>query len=301
MAWILYLFGSGGALFLGAGLIGLAVLLLPQARGWRRTVWAMSARLGLVIAALSAVPFSLWLYAAAIAVTVAWLWRERKPDPPACDLIVKPAEPTRRDYRAFWRWAVGSVWLGIVLIELPYHITPKLEPSGSPPLFVIGDSITAGMGDTREATWPEMLPPRVEVHNLARTGATTAMALAGQAEQIQPGRCIVLIEIGGNDLLGGTSAAQFRSDLDRLLAAVAREDRTLVMFELPLPPLCNAYGRAQRELAARYNVRLIPKRVLIGVLADREATSDTIHLTDRGHRQLADAVWRVIGGAYAEK
>jgi acyl-CoA thioesterase-1 len=300
MAWILYLFGSGWALFLGAGMIGLAVTLLPEAPGWRRTVWAMSARLGLVVAVFSAVPLSLWLYAAAIVVTVVWLWRERRPKLATSDSAARPPEPIRRDWRRILRWAVGSVWLGIVIIEIPFHITPKLEPSGSPPLFVIGDSITAGMGGTREATWPQMLSPQVEVHNLAQTGATTAMALASQANQIPSEKCIVLIEIGGNDLLGGTSAAQFRSDLDRLLAAVSRDDCTLVMFELPLPPLCNAYGRAQRELAAKYNVRLIPKRVLISVLADREATSDTIHLTDHGHRRLADAVWRVIGGAYVE-
>lgn len=300
MAWILYLFGSGWALFLGAGMIGLAVLLLPEARGWRRAVWAMSARLGLVIAVLSAAPLSVWLYAAALAVTMGWLWRERKPESARPASPPQPTEPSGRDWRRILRWAVGAVWLGIALLELPFHMTPRLKPSESPPLYVIGDSITAGMGGTRESTWPELLPPEVEVHNLARTGATTAMALASQANQVPPEKSIVLIEIGGNDLLGGTSAAQFRSDLDRLLAAVSRTDRTLVMFELPLPPLCNAYGRAQRELAARYNVRLIPKRVLIGVLADREATSDTIHLTERGHRQLADAVWRVIGGAYTK-
>ncbi|MCU0876290.1 MAG: hypothetical protein MUF06_00670, partial [Pirellulaceae bacterium] len=66
MAWILYLFGSGLALYLAAGMILLAVLFLPRARGWRRMPLAMSARLGLVVAVLSAVPLSGWLYAAAI-------------------------------------------------------------------------------------------------------------------------------------------------------------------------------------------------------------------------------------------
>jgi acyl-CoA thioesterase-1 len=301
MAWMLYVFGSGLALYLAAGMILLAVIFLPKARGRRRMVLAMSARLAMVVAVLSAVPLSGWLYAVAICVTVGWLWHERKAGSATLNSAAKSSAAPRPNWRRILQMAAGTLWLGMILLELPYQITPRLDRSGSPPLYVIGDSITAGMGGTKEVTWPELLPEHVEVHNLARTGATTAMAVAAQANRIPPTGGLVLIEIGGNDLLGGTSAAQFRTDLDNLLAMLSQENRTLVMFELPLPPLCNAYGRAQRELAAKYNVRLIPKRVLIGILADRQATSDTIHLTEHGHQRLADAVWHVIGGTYAER
>src|SRR4030095_4475663 len=79
MSWALYLFGSGQALFLGAGMILAGVALLPHVKtGWRAAALAMLARLGLVIVVLSAVPLSYWLYGLAIGVTVVWLWRERR-------------------------------------------------------------------------------------------------------------------------------------------------------------------------------------------------------------------------------
>ncbi|MCI0359475.1 MAG: hypothetical protein L0211_13445, partial [Planctomycetaceae bacterium] len=78
MSWVLYLFGSGQALFLGAAMVLAAVALLPRISGWKSAALAMVARLGVVLAILSAVPLSYWLYAAAIGVTVVWLWRERR-------------------------------------------------------------------------------------------------------------------------------------------------------------------------------------------------------------------------------
>ncbi|HEX5106265.1 MAG TPA: hypothetical protein VFV87_20740, partial [Pirellulaceae bacterium] len=91
---------------------------------------------------------------------------------------------------------------------------------------------------------------------------------------------------------------QFERDLDRLLERVAVPGRTIVMFELPLPPLANEYGRIQRRLAAKYGVRLIPKRVFISILAADGTTLDSIHLSDAGHQRMADAVWSIIEPAY---
>lgn len=73
------------------------------------------------------------------------------------------------------------------------------------------------------------------------------------------------------------------------------------MFELPLPPFCNEFGRVQRRLAAKHGVTLIPKRVFATVLAGEEATLDSIHLSRAGHERMAEVVWGLIRGAYAER
>jgi acyl-CoA thioesterase-1 len=65
--------------------------------------------------------------------------------------------------------------------------------------------------------------------------------------------------------------------------------------------LCNEYGRIQRQLAARYGVRLIPKRVFIRVLTGEGATLDSIHLSQAGHRAMADAIWNIVEPAYADR
>jgi acyl-CoA thioesterase I len=284
MSWVLYLFGSGQALFLGAAMVLVAVALLPGASGWRAAALAMLARLGLFVAVLSAVPLSYWVYAMALGLTGVWLWCERSKS--------RPASPALR-------CATGVLWLGIVLLELPFQFSPRLPATSNQPLYIVGDSVTAGMGSGAKRTWPELLPEFVEVHSLAQPGATTAMALKRQANQLPPVGGLVLLEIGGNDLLGGTSSAQFERDLDALLASVCGSPgRAVLMFELPLPPLANEFGRIQRRLAERYRVWLIPKRVLIGVLAGGGATLDSIHLSDEGHQRMATDVWKVLARAY---
>jgi len=308
MSWFLYLFGSGQALFLGAGMILAAVALLPRvSTGWKAAALAMVARLGLFLVILSAAPLSYWLYALAIGVTAVWLWRERRRGAtrrgreslPKQDsaTMVDPCSAKTPD-PVWLRRATALIWLGIIALELPHQFTPSLPPLGNPPLWIIGDSVTAGMG-SREKTWPALLPESVEAHNLAQPGATTAMSLKSQANQLPAEGCLVLIEIGGNDLLGETTSAQFERDLEALLAQVVAKGRTIVMFELPLPPLCNEYGRIQRRLAARHGVRLIPKRVFISVLAGGGATLDSIHLSESGHQRMAGGVWAAIGPAYS--
>ncbi|HMC09901.1 MAG TPA: GDSL-type esterase/lipase family protein, partial [Pirellulaceae bacterium] len=256
--------------------------------GWRAGALAILARLGMFIVALSAIPLSYWFYGVALATTAVWLWSER----------------TKREsllkHRGKLRLATIVIWLGGALVELPNHFLPRLPTLGNPPIFVIGDSVTAGTGSEKE-TWPDLLPASVEVHDLSRMGATTSSALREQCEQLPKDGGLVLLEIGGNDLLGDTSATRFELDLDQLLAGAAAPGRTIIMFELPLPPLCNEYGRIQRRLAARHSVRLIPKRIFISVLATNDTTLDSIHLSASGHEQMAAAVWRVIGSAYTAK
>ena len=130
-------------------------------------------------------------------------------------------------------------------------------------------------------------------------GETTASALT-RLKKHPISAHVVVVEIGGNDILGSSSSAQFAKDLDGLLGFLATENRQIVMFELPLPPFCHEFGRVQRTFAAKHKVRLVPKRVLLSVLARNQSTLDTIHLTQEGHQCMSDCVWRLIKSAFTE-
>ena len=86
--------------------------------------------------------------------------------------------------------------------------------------------------------------------------------------------------------------ADFERDLKKLIATSMRPGRILVMFELPLLPHRIGYGRAQRRLAEKYGVILIPKRRFVSVL--RAGTSDGLHLSPEGARAMAGLVARVL-------
>jgi acyl-CoA thioesterase-1 len=134
----------------------------------------------------------------------------------------------------------------------------------------------------------------IPVVNLSRAGGTARSALR-QAEQIGDGPAVVVVEIGGNDLLSGLPGAQFASDLRRLLREVCRPERRVLLMELPLPPLCNEYGRAQRALADEFGCQLITKRTFVEVLAAPKGTVDSVHLSPRGHELMADRMWARVG------
>lgn len=217
---------------------------------------------------------------------------------------------------AFFLWLtaanqvrVGSGWLRIrvaatcVLLawllavpasELFHRGMPPVAGQASDHLVVIGDSISSGI-DVHTPAWPTFFERQmsIPVRNLSRPGAgvVEAQAMTSQAKSQDT---LILIEIGGNDLLSGTSTAEFGTALDSLLSSLSAPGRTLVMFELPLLPHKIGFGQIQRRLSIKYGVFLIPKHFLTGVLSGADATSDGLHLSESGARRMSELVGQAL-------
>lgn len=193
------------------------------------------------------------------------------------------------------RWVGRIMALAATVLMLAGQV-PALFVSGCPPagvtLYVVGDSISAGIDRHSGANWPAVYSQQygAAVISLARPGATLRSALE-QVRAIPPDAKFVLLEIGGNDLLRGASIADVRRDLEALLHATQAPGRFVCMCELPLPPFHNAWSTTQRSLAARHHVALIPKRRLARVLTAPGSTTDGLHLSPRGDELFADMVW----------
>lgn len=279
--WLLYHVASGHAFFTGAGLLVAAVGLRAVSPGRPRAV-SFLAIVGALLVAVSATPLPWAAYGVWAGLLAAWAVAERR-------------EPRGSRRLAAFRVAAVAGSVAAVAFELPYHVTP----AGSRPrsaVGVIGDSVTAGMGENEATTWPTLVARRhgLTVHDFSAMGATAASA-RNQAAKLRRADDVVIIEIGGNDMLGSTTAAKFEGDLDALLSQVAGPGRRVYLFELPLPPGFNAYGTAQRRVAARHGVRLVPKRALMGVLTADGATVDTIHLSQAGHDRFATLAADLLG------
>jgi len=187
---------------------------------------------------------------------------------------------------------VGCVLLsGIVVVwELQYRTLPSISVTQNETVYVVGDSVSSGL-DKGERPWPTVLndSTALRVVNLAQLGSTVNTAYA-QLAQISIEPALVMVEIGGNDFFGETDIQTFRTHLDRLLSKLQAHHHRVVMFELPLPPFHNHYGRTQRQLARRHGVVLIPKRILADIFGMPRGTTDGIHLSQRGHDALAGKV-----------
>jgi acyl-CoA thioesterase-1 len=284
---LVYHLASGQAFFSGAALILAAVACWPRpGRNWlgRIRVWLVV--LGVILVVLSATPFPRTIYVALAVITLAWIVAEWS------------AGFSTRGRRAA-RACAAVAWVAVVCAELPYHWTPAVPRIAKPVLGVIADSLTAGLGDNDTATWPRILAEQrqVVVRDHAVMGATVASARK-QAAELAADETLVLLEIGGNDLLGTTTSGEFERGLETLLDKVCQPGRTAVMFELPLLPIWQSYGLVQRRAARSHEVLLIPKRVLLRILQNDATTLDSIHLTTEGHQRMADAVWGVVHPAF---
>jgi len=289
-AMMIYFFGSGAAFFVGVGLVLTGIALVTfSSRKWSPTAATLFALVGLILIALSATPLPYWFYAIAAVVSLIWLTAERS------------QWAIFRNTRSWLRASVLVLWVAGSVAEIPYQFTFPLGAIGHPRLYVFGDSISAGMGGGRTKTWPHLLAQSrsIAVQDYSSMGATVHSLLV-LTETLSIGEGIVLLEIGGNDLLGSTTAAAFERDLDQLLTRLCGPGREVILFELPLPPFTNEFGRIQRRLASKHRVRLLPKRIFVDVLTVEGATVDSLHLSSRGHEMMAEAVWRVIGPAYVD-
>jgi len=194
--------------------------------------------------------------------------------------------------------AITAVFVLLLLclstIEFVHRQVPTITGQKSDHLVVIGDSISAGLGVTPHP-WPDVMREMtgIEVINLSKPGATMKDGIA-MAAHVAPEDHLVLIELGGNDLISGGPSSDFERALGTVTAKLAAPGRTLVMFELPLMPQMVSYGQVQRRLAKKYGIWLIPKRCLARVLSTKDATSDGLHLTDIGARRMATLVVEVL-------
>jgi acyl-CoA thioesterase-1 len=278
---LLLLLASGDALFLG--MVASAMVLVPEdwiSASWPRIFLRVVGIFGAGLVVFSSTPISSAAYGIWIVLfLIAFL------------LTSFPVFSSSR------RFFVGGFVLFSLLLclrEAPYHFSPAIHVSAHSPVYVVGDSISAGIGSP-ERTWPSVLEDlsALRVTNLAVAGATASSAQP-QVAEIPHGDALVFVEIGGNDMLHALPAAQFGEDLDALLSKIADGNRQVVMFELPLIPLCGPYGLVQRMIAKKHNVLLIPKKNLIRVIGADGDTLDGLHLSQQGHDALAKSVYRLL-------
>jgi acyl-CoA thioesterase-1 len=169
-------------------------------------------------------------------------------------------------------------------------------PAGAA-VLVVGDSITAGYGVGAEAAWPAQLAQRTGWRVIA--AGVSGDRTAGGRDRLPPlldanAPALVIVELGGNDLLRGVPKAEIVANLEAMIDAARSHRAQVVLMAAPQP---SALGLATglsaatlyRDLAQRAKVPLI-EDALPAVLSDSALKLDALHPTAEGHRVLADRV-----------
>lgn len=166
-------------------------------------------------------------------------------------------------------------------------------PRGSV-VLVVGDSITAGYGVDPGEAWPARLAAATGWRVVAAgvSGDVTAAARARLEPLLEEhAPALVVLELGGNDLLRRTPPKEIAAHLDAMIVAVQARGARVALMAAPQPSAIGALAGLSaaplyREVAARRRAALIEK-ALPAVLSDDKLKLDAIHPNAAGHAALA--------------
>ena len=207
--------------------------------------------------------------------------------------------PIRRSVAATWLF-----WACWLLAPALVHAT-GLERG---PILVVGDSLSAAHNIPVQAGWVSLLEQRLKqqfkappgVINASISGETSSGALTrlpGLLAKHHPG--VVIIELGGNDALRGLAPAQLETNLDNMIGLSRRAGAQVVLLGIDVPP---NYGPVYRQrlravyaqLAARYQLPLVPFLLEGIALRPGLMQNDGLHPTAAAQPKVLDTVWPVL-------
>jgi acyl-CoA thioesterase-1 len=168
-------------------------------------------------------------------------------------------------------------------------------------ILAFGDSLFAGYNVAREDSYPAKLEASLRarginarVTNAGVSGDTTAAGLQRftftlDAQERPPE--LVVLELGGNDLLRGLSPEQTRANLSAMLDELKRRKIPVILMGMRAPPNLGAdyvaeFDSLYPELAREYDVALVP--FFLEAIYDKPEyiQPDRIHPTERGIEEL---------------
>ncbi len=176
---------------------------------------------------------------------------------------------------------------------------PRLAPDDV--VLAFGDSLTYGTGASEAESYPVVLSRLIgrPVVSAGVPGELTAgglARLAGVLDTVQPR--IMLLCLGGNDMLRKVNAAQIEANLRKMIDTAIAKGVAVVLIGVPKPALFGGTASFYERIADDYEIPF--ESVTVNeILKNNEYKSDPIHPNALGYRKLATALSELLrlGGA----
>ncbi len=171
---------------------------------------------------------------------------------------------------------------------------PRLAPDDV--VLAFGDSLTYGTGASQGQSYPAVLSGLIgrTVVSSGVPGERTAQGLERlpavlDAHQPQ----IMLLCLGGNDMLRKVDAAEIESNLRQMVETATARGVAVVLIGVPKPALLGGTAQFYKTIADEYALPF-EGEILNDILKNNAYKSDPIHPNARGYRMLATALAEVL-------
>ena len=206
----------------------------------------------------------------------------------------------------------------ILLAALAISAAPG-APAQSPPrplVLAFGDSLTAGYALDRGLGFAPQLQASLRRHGIAATvvdgGVSGDTSQAGRArlgwtlDGLPRKPDLVIVELGGNDMLRALDPAMTKANLDAILIELKRRNLPVVLAGMRAAPnldpaFISRFEAMYGELAAKHRVTLYPF-FLDGVAGEAGMVQDdSIHPTFEGVKTIVTRILPTIKRALAKR
>jgi len=179
-------------------------------------------------------------------------------------------------------------------------------------ILAFGDSLYAGYGLDRGQSLPDAIQARLRqggvnatIVNAGVSGDTSAAGrqrFAFALDNLPRKPDLVLIGLGGNDVLRQISPAETRANMTAMLEELKKRNIPVMLTGMMAPPNLGAdytrsFNTIWTDLAGKYHAALYPF-ILDGVIGDtRLMQADRVHPNPQGVAKIADRVAPIVRGA----
>ena len=190
------------------------------------------------------------------------------------------------------RFVVVSLIVTVLLAGCGERV-PRVPAVGPNEVIVaFGDSLTYGTGAAESESYPEVLSQLIsrKVVRAGVPGEVTAQGLARLPQVLEEHRpALVIVCLGGNDMLRKMDEAQTRGNLHRIIRTLRDQGISVVLVGVPRPALLTSAAAFYGELAKEYRIPYEGK-ILNHIMHQLDLKSDPIHPNAKGYRRMAEAI-----------
>ncbi len=170
--------------------------------------------------------------------------------------------------------------------------------------MVYGDSLSAAYGLDIDQGWVSLLQSKLkksypdwQLVNASVSGETTAGGLSRFDKTLRQHKPdLILLELGANDGLRGTSLKSIKKNLDSMLSIARQRKIDIIMFEMQIPPnygpvYTRRFTQTFHDLGKAYSVDVLP--FFLKGVAGNEALNqpDGIHPVAKAQPTLLANIW----------